>query len=114
MVSVINHPVPYNGTYFTLSGIVQLDSSVNTNVTVVSVWSGNDSPQVTSFPPYQNDLTFQPLGPYNSTDYILNVTVAPTDNSPFIAQSKGSIEYTLTVQRKLIDFVTLLVHTWFT
>ena len=56
MVSIIDHPIPYNGTLFTLSGVAQLDHTVDTNVTAVGIWSDSDGPQETASPPYQTDL----------------------------------------------------------
>ena len=100
VVSVVEHPIPYNGTVFTLSGVAQLDQSVDTNVTAVGIWSDSDGPQVVASPPYQIDLVFQPLATDSSREYTLNVTIRATDDSPFIESNRGITIYNLTVQRK--------------
>ena len=110
MLSIVDHPIPYNGTYFTLSGLAMLDGSVDTNVTVVGTWSYSYSaPKVTISPPYQADLRFEPLATDSSKQYTLNVTVEPTDDSPFVAASSGSIAYELVVQRKLHKNLPFLI-----
>lgn len=103
VLSIAEHPIPYNGTVFTLSGVASLDPSVDTDVTAVGIWSAADddgSQQVSTFPPYQTDLEFQPLATDSSDEYILNVMFRPSDDSPFIVGNSGSIVYNLMVQRK--------------
>ena len=103
VLSIAQHLIPYNGTIFTLSGVASLDLSVDTDVTAVGIWSVADddgSQQVSTFPPYQTDLEFQPLATDSSDEYILNVTFRPSDDSPFIVGNSGSIIYNLMVQRK--------------
>lgn len=105
MVFIRDHPIPYNGTLFTLSGVVRFDTFVDTNITVVGVWSENDNKiieQATTSPPYQTDLNFHPLSSDSSSQYILNITVTPTDSSPFIIGNSANIAYNLIVQRKFI------------
>ena len=80
MVSVVEHPIPYNGTVFTLSGVAQLDQSVDTNVTAVGIWSYSDDQLVAVSPPYKFSVVFQPLATDSSREYILNVTFRATDN----------------------------------
>ena len=48
----------YNGTVFTLTGVVELDQNVDTNVTVLGLWSDSNSSQETTAPPYLSSLTF--------------------------------------------------------
>ena len=100
MVSVNDHPTPYNGTVFTLTGVVELHQSVDTDITASGVWSSGGL-QETTFPPFPTSLTFQPLASDSSGEYILTVTVRPSDNSPFIVENNGSTAYNLMVQRKL-------------
>ena len=102
-LTIISHSTPYNGTVFTLTGVVQLDQSVDTDVTVLGVWSSGAAPQETTSPPYayRTNLTFQPLTSDSSREYTLNVTVRPSDNSPFIVGNSDSTTYNLVVQRKL-------------
>ena len=80
-----------------------LDDSVDTDVSVVGIWSyGDGAPQVTTSPPYQTDLRFEPLATDSSKQYTLNMMVAPADGSPFVTTSNSSsIMYELMVQRKL-------------
>ena len=103
-ISVSDSLTPYNGTVFTLTGVVQLHQSVDTAVTVVGMWSSGDGSQETiaTSPPYPINLTFRPLTSSSSGEYVLTVTVRPSDNSQFIVESNGSTTYNLMVQRKLI------------
>ena len=106
VLSIVEHPIPYNGTNFTLSGVASLDPSVDTDITAIGVWSATDDVgtlQVSNSPPYQTDLEFQPLATDSSDEYILNVTFGPSDDSPFIAENIGSLVYNLVVQRKQIN-----------
>ena len=105
VLSITEHPIPYNGTVFTLSGVASLDPSVDTNITAEGVWSAaangdGTSLQISTSPPFQTDLEFQPLTTDSSDEYILNVTFRPSDDSPFISENSGSIIYNLMVQRK--------------
>ena len=100
-MSVSEHPIPYNGTIFTLTGVVQLDQSVDTDITASGVWSTGDGPQETTSPPYPTNITFQPLASNSSGEYTLTVTVRPSDNSQFIVGNSASTTYNLVVQRKL-------------
>ena len=105
VISITEHPIPYNGTVFTLSGVASLDPSVDTDVTAEGAWSAvaddvGTPLQKSTSPPYQTDLEFQPLTTDSSDEYILNVTFRPSDDSPFISENSGSIIYNLMVQRK--------------
>ena len=99
-ISIHDHPIPYNGTVFTLTGVVELDPSVDTGVTVSGVWSNGGGPQETTSPPYTTNLTFQPLATDNSGEYTLTVTARPSDGSLFIVTNDGNFSYSLTVTRK--------------
>ena len=92
--------IPYNGTVFTLTGIVQLDPRVDTNVTVLGQWSGSSDPEEAISAPYSTSLLFQPLATNSSGIYTLTVAVRPSDNSPYIVGSSGSNNCSLTVKRK--------------
>ena len=101
MLSIVEHPIPYNGTIFSLNGIAHLDPSVDTNVTVMGIWSDSEGQQVTTSPPYIFSLEFRPLSGASSKQYTLNVTVLPTDNSPFnVASNLTILPYSLAVQSK--------------
>ena len=103
VVSVLNPPAtPYNGTNFTITGVVQLDQNVDTDVTASGMWSGDDEPQETTTPPYPTIFTFQPLATNSSGEYTLTVSVRPSDNSPYILGNNGSTTYNVMVQRKLM------------
>ena len=103
IITVSDPFTPYNGTVFTLTGVVQLDQSVDTDITVSGVWSSGDGPQETTSPPYPTNLTFQPLTTDSSGEYILTVTVRSSDNSPFIVENNSSATYNLVVQRKSLN-----------
>ena len=116
VLSIAEHPIPYNGTIFTLSGVASLGSSVNTDVTAVGIWSAADddgSPQVSTSPPFQINLEFRPLATDSSNEYILNVTFRPSDESPFIIENNGSIVYDLMVQCKQEKIIMCMVFKWF-
>ena len=104
VISIREHPIPYNGTIFTLGGIAVLDRHIDTNITAMGVWSNSDNIQVTTAPPYLAVLEFYPLASDNSRIYTLNVTILPSNASPFIAASSSSIIYDLIVQRKFPQF----------
>ena len=93
-ISIVDHSTPYNGTNFTLTGVVVLEPSVDTDVISSGVWSRVGSPQETMSP---LNLTFQPLATNSSGDYTLTVTVQPSDDSMFIVRNNGSKSYSLTV-----------------
>ena len=103
MVVIQEHPIPYNGTVFTLNGVAQLDQSVDTNVTVTGIWFDSDGVQVATSQHYTTSLEFQPLASGSSKQYIFNVMIAPTDNSSFVIASSTSIVYNLIVQRKILS-----------
>ena len=96
-ISIVSHSTPYNGTNFTLTGVVMLDPSVGTGVIASGVWSSDGSPQETLSPPYPTNLNFRPLATNSSGDYTLTVTVRPSDDSMFIVGNNGSRSYSLTV-----------------
>jgi hypothetical protein len=110
VLSIVEHPTPYNGTIFTLSVVASLDPSVDTDVTAVGIWSAIDdvgTQQVSTSPPYQTDLEFEPLATDSSDEYSLNVTFRPSDDSPFIVENSGRLVYNLEVQRKLLCIIIL-------
>ena len=92
----------YNGTNFTVIGEVELDPSVDTDVTVTGTWSGDDTPQETSVPPYRILLPFLPATSNSSGEYTLTVSVRPTDNFPLIISNSDTATYNLAVKRKLM------------
>ena len=104
-VSILDHVTPYNGTNFTLTGVVQLSDYVDTDVTVLGVWSSNSNPQETSLlqsteSPYPTDLIFQPLTTNSTGEYTLTVTVRASDDSEFILGNSGNATYNLVVTRE--------------
>ena len=108
MVSFIEHSTPYNGTKFTLSGVVYMEQSVDTNITIDGLWSTSSclglwscSQEVTTMQ-HQIDLLFQPLSGDSSGEYTLTVNVKPSVNSEYIVESSNSTTYYLTVQGKVI------------
>ena len=102
-VSVLDPPaIPYNGTVFTITGVVLLDQHVDTDVTASGMWSGVGGSQETISPPYPTSLTFQPLATNSSGEYTLTVSVRPSDDSPYIVGNSGSTSYNLVVRRKFV------------
>ena len=91
---------PYNGTNFTLTGMIEVDENVDTAVIVSVVWSSNSGPQEVLSPPYLTSLTFEPLSPTNSKEYTLSATVRSSGNSAFILSNTGSATYNVIVQCK--------------
>ena len=108
---------PFNGTVFTLTGRVIFDhqSSVDTPVTISTIWSSSSGlPEATS----QIDdysLTFQPIAKNSSGTFTLTVTVQPSDNSEFIVRSSGNASYSLVVRGKsgMINGSRNLIRFWF-
>ena len=85
--------------------MVQLSVYVDSDVTVLGVWSSNSNPQETSLQEatesmYQTDLTFQPLTTNSTGEYTLIVTVRASDDSEFILGSIRSVTYNLMVTRE--------------
>ena len=102
-LSVIDPVTPYVGTIFTLTGVVQLNPFIDTNVTVLGEWSPGNVTQESTDPPFPIDLLFQPLAIDSAGEYILAVTVRPLENSEFILESNGSTTYNLTVTREFVN-----------
>ena len=102
---IVDSTTPYNGTNFTLTGVVQLSDYIDTDVTVLGVWSSISNSQETSLQestesPYPTDLTFQPLATNSTGEYTLTVTVRASDDSEFILGNSGSTTYNLVVTRE--------------
>ena len=109
-VSVLDPPAtPYNGTNFTITGMIQLDQNVDTDITASGMWSSSDEPQETISPPYPTSLTFQPLATNSSGVYTLTVSVRPSDNSPYMVGNNGSTIYNLVVRRKFCSYYSLIM-----
>ena len=109
-MSVLDPPAtPYNGTNFTITGMIQLDQNVDTDITASGMWSSDDEPQETTSPPYPTSLTFQPLATNSSGVYTLTVSVRPSDNSPYIVGNNGSTIYNLVVRRKFCSYYSLIM-----
>ena len=102
VVSVLNPPAtPYNGTNFTLTGMMVLNhQSVDTTIATSGIWSSSGGlPETTSQNNY--NLTFQPIATNNSGEYTLTVTIRPSDGSVFIVGNSGSASYNVVVRCKL-------------
>ena len=93
---------PYNGTNFTVIGEVELDLSVDTDVTVTGIWSGDATPQETSVPPYRILLPFLPATTTSSGEYTLTISIRSTNNFPLIISNSGTATYNLVIKRKLM------------
>ena len=75
--------LPYNGTVFSLTGVLQLDKNiVDTGVSVMWVWSLNGrelDTQTTSASPHEITISFNPLATNSSGLYSLNLTIMPNN-----------------------------------
>ena len=98
VISFHTTSTPYNGTNFTLTGIVEM-AMVDVDIATSAVWSDGRTVQET-FPPYLTNLTFRPLATNSSGQYTLSVTVQPLESSEFIVGNNASNSYNLTVRRK--------------
>ena len=90
----------YVGGNVTLECLIQLDSTVDSSVTVVVVWSTSDgvaitntshytvSPLTGSFPTYNATLSISNLMMSDSGNYTCNATASPDLPSPFIVSSE--------------------------
>ena len=103
--SVLPHPTAYNGTNLTITGRIELDSNVDTLVTVSGMWSGDTATQVTTASPYLIVLSFLPVATDSSGEYILTYTIRSSDNSQYIIEYNGQDSYSLAVARKPIEYM---------
>ena len=103
MISLHNHSTPYNGTNFTLTGVVELHTNVDTNVTVSLIWNTvNDQRNTTiTSPPYVANLTFQPLATNSSGEYTFTAFIQPLNDSQFVVGNSGNTIFKLTVRGTL-------------
>ena len=109
-VSVLDPPAtPYNGTIFTITGVVQLDWNVDTDITASGMWSGDGVSQEITTPPYPTILNFQPLATSSSGEYNLTVSVRSSDNSSYIVGNSGNTSYNLVVRRKFCSHYVLFM-----
>ena len=86
----------------TITGRIDLDSNVNTPVTISGMWTGDTVPQVITASPYQIMLSLLPVATDSSGEYTVTYTIRSSDNSPHITEYNGTDSYTLAVARKLI------------
>ena len=100
--SVLPHPTAYNGTNLTITGRIDLDSNVNTPVTVSGMWTGGTVPQVITASPYQIMLSLLPVATDSSGEYTVTYTIRSSDNSLHIIEYNGTDNYNLVVARKLM------------
>ena len=102
MFSVLPHPTAYNGTNLTITGSIDLDSNVNTPVTISGMWTGDTVPQVITVSPYQIMLSLLPVATDSSGEYTVTYTIRSSDNSPYIIEYSGQDTYNLVVACKLM------------
>ena len=91
----------YVGRNVTLECLIELDSTVDTSVTVAVVWSASNgviitntsryvvSPVIGSFRTYRAMLHLSNLMTNDSVGYNCSATASPDPPSPFIASSEG-------------------------
>ncbi len=91
----------YNGTIYSLTGVLQLDTSiVDTNVTVMWEWSLNGQVLVrmsTFAAPHMITIPFTPLATNDSGLYSMNLTQLPTNPQYVVENRDSSIKYHLIV-----------------
>ena len=126
-MTTIADQTPYNGSVFTITCNIELDSAVDTNVTATAIWSRMGQQLSTDTATtcitvsdtdssYQTTLTFDPLGVVSSHDgsYICEVTVAPNPPTAFILETTSlSNRYDLVVKGKVAtvaDDKSLYLH----
>ena len=102
MFEVLPHPTTYNGTNLTITGVLLLDPSVDTPITILGMWSGDSTPQVTTVPPYQINRSFLPVATDSSREYTVTYTIHSSDLSPYIVDYSGTNSYNFTAIRKLM------------
>ena len=110
LVSICDHATPYNGTIFTLTAMIEVDTMhVATEVMTMVTWSHDDYYGVSVLVDISTqtssswvNLTFQPLTANSSGNYTLNATVMPI-SSDFILESNRITFYNLIVQRAFIN-----------
>ena len=90
----------YVGGNVTLECLIQLDSTVDSSVTVAVVWSTSDGVAITNtsrytvspvtgfFPTYNATLYISNLKTNDSGSYTCNATASPDPPSPFIVSSE--------------------------
>ena len=116
VVMVNEGPFPvYNGTVYNLTGVFQLDTSiVDTNVTVMWVWSLNDQVSLrwsTFAAPHRIIIPINPLATDSSGLYSLNLNIVPRNSSYVTGNSDSSTTYRLTVLREFwILIISETIH----
>ena len=100
MFTVLPHPTAYNGTNLTITGSIQVDSNVDTLITVSGMWTGGTTPQVTTASPYLIMLSLLPVATDSSGMYNVTYTIRSSDNSQYIVQYNSLESYNLRVERK--------------
>ena len=104
--------LPYNGTVFSLTGVLQLDTNiVDTDITVMWVWSLNSrelDTQTTSASPHEIIISFNPLATNSSGRYSLNLTIMPNNLQYVEGNSDSSTTYNLNVLSEFWIFNSLL------
>ena len=102
---------PFNGSVFTLSCIVTVSQSVDTNISISTQWGlpvadkqpetiSNASKRVAELVGHHN-LTFNPLRSQDSGQYECNATISP-GHGDTVAQNTAVKHYHLTVQSEEI------------
>ena len=113
-MTTIADQTPYNGSVFTITCNIELDSAIDTDVIVTGTWSRMGQQLSTDTATtcitasdtdssYQTTLTFDPLGVVSSHDgsYLCEATVAPNPPTAFILETTSqSGGYDLVVKGK--------------
>ena len=100
MFTVVPHPTAYNGTNLTIDGSIELDSNVDTLITVSGMWTGDTTTQMATASPYQILLSLLPVATNSSGMYNVTYTIRSSDSSQYIVEYNGQDSYNLAVERK--------------
>ena len=74
---------------------------MDTDATVLGMWTGGSVPQVITVSPYQILLSLLPVATDCSGEYTVTYTIHSSDNSPHSIEYNGTDSYTLAVAYKL-------------
>ena len=104
--------MPFNGSEYVLSCTVSVDSSVDTAISISSLWVNSTGMSVTA--PYvtsnteglgslqqRTNLTFTPLRSEDDGNYTCNAVVTPEQTTDFIVEATATETYSVTVKSEL-------------
>ena len=111
---------PFDGSEFTISCIVKVNKSVDTDINIYTHWllpmrqnyrktMFNISERVTELVG-RHSLTFKPLRSQDSGQYVCNATTTPQNRDFYVAENTAENSYNLAVQSEKQEYIeTLLI-----